>query len=809
VSLVITHQAGRREWIGLAVLTLPCLLYAMDLTVLNLAVPHLSADLRPSSTQLLWIVDIYGFLAAGSLVTMGTLGDRIGRRRLLLIGAAAFGAASVLAAWSTSAPMLIAARALLGVAGATVAPSTLSLIRNMFGDPRQRTVAISVWITSFSVGGAIGPLLGGLLLKWFWWGSVFLLAVPVMALLLVLGPLLLPEFRDTQAGRPDMVSAVLSVGAVLAVIYGLKQLAHDGSGWPPALFIVVGLAAGVVFVRRQHRLADPLLDLRLFRSAAFTTALTTNLLSFFAGFGALLFIAQYLQLVLGLSPLTAGLWMLPSSAGTILGSMLTPLLARRLRPAFVMAAGMALAAVGLALFTQLGSAVGLGILVTGSVVFSLALAPVDTLATDLAVGAAPPERAGAASALSETAAEFGGALGIAILGVIGTSIYRSQLTDAAPAGVLSKTAPGARDTLGGAVAAAGHLPGQLGHVLLGAARQAFTQGLHVAFAISAAAVLGASILTAIQLRYSRPSPEPGLGSPPDERDVAIRDPTSNRRTATGVHRFDHADGRASAVMPKGESFMLLDTKTAIVYGAGGAIGSAVARAYAREGADVHLAGRTMATLEEAAERIRHDGGAAHVAQVDVLDRAAVAQHADAVDANSGIDICFNATSNDDVQGTPLLTIRSEDFLRPVTKAVTAHFNIATAVGRHMTRRGRGVILVMAGGREAIPRLGGSHVAWAALAGLCRQLAAEFGPQGVRVSWLLSPGSPGNDEHDQRQDGPGPGETEAAGPPGTAGLLARHLPTYGEVANIAAFAASDWARTITASEINFTGGAVID
>jgi len=260
--------------------------------------------------------------------------------------------------------------------------------------------------------------------------------------------------------------------------------------------------------------------------------------------------------------------------------------------------------------------------------------------------------------------------------------------------------------------------------------------------------------------------------------------------------------------------MLLETKTAIVYGAGGAIGSAVARAYAREGATVHLVGRTRPALEEVAQRIRHDGGAAHVAQVDVLDRAAVARHADSV-AAGGIDICFNATSNDDVQGTPLLAMPFEEFLRPVTKAVTAHFNVAVAVGRHMTRSGRGVILVMAGGREAIPRLGGSHVAWAALAGLCRQLAAEFGPYGVRVSWLLSPGSPGSDDHDGQPDGavavPGaaPGEPEAEGAPGTVGLLTGHLPSYGEVANVAVFAASDWARTITASEINFTGGAVVD
>jgi MFS transporter, DHA2 family, multidrug resistance protein len=508
VTVTIIRRAGRREWAGLAVLTLPCLLYAMDLTVLNLAIPQLSRDLRPSSTQLLWIVDVYGFLAAGALVTMGTLGDRIGRRRLLLIGAAAFAAVSLLAAWSASAAALIAARALLGVAGATIAPSTLSLIRGMFADPRQRTVAISVWITSFAVGGAIGPLIGGVLLEWFWWGSVFLLAVPVMALLLVLGPLLLPEFRDPRAGRLDLVSAALSVAAVLAVIYGLKQLARDGLGWGPASAVTAGLAAGAVFVRRQQRLAEPLLDLRLFRSPAFTAALTTNLLSFFAGFGALLFIAQDLQLVLGLSPLAAGLWMLPASAGSVLGATLTPVLTRRVRPAFVMAAGLTLAAAGFGLFTLLSPA-GLAILVAGSVVFSLGLAPVDTLSADLVAGAAPAERAGAAAALSETSAEFGGALGIAVLGVLGAHFYRSQLAGLRPAGIPAAALTAARDTLGGAVAAAGRLSGPPGELLARAARQAFVQGLHVAFAVSAAAMLGAAILAATQLRHLQPGPGPG------------------------------------------------------------------------------------------------------------------------------------------------------------------------------------------------------------------------------------------------------------------------------------------------------------
>src|SRR6266508_2812012 len=352
-------SAGRREWVALAVIALPCLLYSMDLTVLYLALPSLTADLKPSSAQLLWITDVYGFMLAGFLITMGTLGDRIGRRRLLLIGAAAFGLASVLAAFATSVAMLIAARALLGIAAATLAPSTLSLIRNMFLDSGQRTFAIGVWVTSFSLGGALGPLLGGLLLHFFWWGSVFLLAVPVMALLLVVGPVLLPEYRDDGAGRLDLRSAAMSLAAVLLVIWGLKQLAQDGLGLPPALSIVAGLAVGVAFVRRQQLLADPLLDLRLFRSPAFSAALAANTLDFFVAFAAFLFISLYQQLVLGLSPLEAGLWMLPSSGGFIVGSLLTPLLVRRARPAFVMAGGMALAAVGFGLLTRLDPAGGL------------------------------------------------------------------------------------------------------------------------------------------------------------------------------------------------------------------------------------------------------------------------------------------------------------------------------------------------------------------------------------------------------------------------------------------------------------------
>jgi MFS transporter, DHA2 family, multidrug resistance protein len=270
---------------------------------------------------------------------MGTLGDRISRRRLLLIGAAAFGAASVLAAFSTSAEMLIAARALLGLAGATLAPSTLSLIRSMFVDPAQRTVAIGVWVTSYSVGGAIGPLLGGILLEYFWWGSVFLLGVPIMVLLLVVGPVLLPEFRDPKAGRLDLLSAAQSLAAVLLVIYGLKKFAQDRMSWPPALSIVTGLAIGILFVHRQRRLTRPLIDLRLFRDPAFSASLATYTLGTLVAFGVYIFIAQYLQLVLGLSPLQAGLATVPSMAAYVVGSLVVPAIARRVRPAYEWAPG--------------------------------------------------------------------------------------------------------------------------------------------------------------------------------------------------------------------------------------------------------------------------------------------------------------------------------------------------------------------------------------------------------------------------------------------------------------------------------------
>lgn len=503
-----SQRAGRKEWIGLAVIALPCLLYSMDLTVLNLAVPHLSADLKPSSSQLLWIVDIYGFMIAGSLITMGTLGDRIGRRRLLLIGAAAFGVASVLAAFSTSAEMLIATRALLGIAGATLAPSTLSLIRNMFLDPKQRTVAIGVWVTSYSVGGAIGPLLGGVLLEYFWWGSVFLIGVPVMVLLLVLGPILLPEFKDPNAGPLDLLSAALSLAAVLLIIYGLKRIAEDGLGWLPALSIAAGLVVAVTFVRRQRALAHPLIDLRLFRIPAFSTSVATYTLATFVALGAYVFIAQYLQLVLGLSPLQAGFATVPSMAGFVVGSIIVPMIARRVRAPYLIGAGLVLAAFGFAVLTQVDRPSGLAVIVVGSVIYSLGFCPVVILATDLIVGNAPVERAGAASAISETGSELGGALGIAVLGSIGVAVYRSAMAHGVPIGVPPEATEVAKATLGGALAVAGQLPQRLGAELVGTAREAFARAFALIAAISAAIALAMAVLAVILLGRPQAGAEP-------------------------------------------------------------------------------------------------------------------------------------------------------------------------------------------------------------------------------------------------------------------------------------------------------------
>jgi DHA2 family multidrug resistance protein-like MFS transporter len=496
-------KATRREWIGLAVIALPCMVYAMDLTVLNLALPAISTELQPSSSQLLWIIDVYGFMVAGFLITMGTLGDRIGRRKLLLIGAAAFGLASIVAAFSRSAEMLIVLRALLGIAGATLAPSTMSLIRNMFRHEHERQFAIGVWIASFSIGGAIGPLVGGVVLQWFHWGTVVLVAVPVMALLLVVGPLMLPEYKDPLAGRLDPLSVALSLAAVLSTIYGLKQLAEHGFAWATLAIVALGLVVGALFVRRQGKLAYPLLDLKLFRQPRFSAAIAAYALSCVAMFGVYIFITQFLQLVLGLSPLMAGLATVPWSLCFVIGSLAAPRLARGLAPLRVLVGGLVVSALGFALLAFADGSHALAILVVATVVMSLGMAPVITIGNEMIITAAPPERAGAASALSETSAEFGGAMGIAVFGSIGTVLYRHVLGADLPAGLEPDVAAAAMATLGGAVAAAQAHPGPTGEALLAVSRAAFTDAMQLTALLAMLIVAGASVVSARILRAAR------------------------------------------------------------------------------------------------------------------------------------------------------------------------------------------------------------------------------------------------------------------------------------------------------------------
>lgn len=499
-------RAGTREWLGLAVLAIPTLLIAVDASVLLLALPHVTADLMPTGNQMLWIIDIYGFFVAGFLVTMGSLGDRIGRRRLLLIGAAGFAAASALAAFSTSPEMLILARAALGVAGATLMPSTLALITNMFHDPRQRTAAVGAWAALFSSGLAIGPILSGLLLERFWWGSVFLVAVPLMVVLMVAAPFLLPEYKKQEPGRLDPASVLLSLATILLTIWSLKSLSAYGFS---VLYLIVLAAAavlGVMFVRRQRRLQDPLLDLRLFRNRGFSPAIAVMLMGVFIVSGVFLLGTQQLQMVYELSPLRAGLWLLPPAGAMIVSAMTATVLVGRVRLGPVIGCAMLISAIGCLLMLRADADSGVAPLVLAlSTVFAGA-GPVMALGTDLVVGSARRDQSGSAAATSETAQELGISAGIAVFGSMAAIVYRGSLeadmADAVPPAALNT----ALDQLPAALQVASQLPTPAGQQLLSAAYSAFAQGLHlVAVASAAVAVIGAT-LAFIKLRHVEPPP---------------------------------------------------------------------------------------------------------------------------------------------------------------------------------------------------------------------------------------------------------------------------------------------------------------
>ncbi|WP_405998306.1 MFS transporter [Streptomyces sp. NBC_00829] len=495
-------RAGRREWTAFVVLLLPLLLVSMDVSVLYFAIPAISRELDPSSTQQLWIFDIYGFALAGLLITMGSLGDRIGRRRLLLIGATAFGIASIGAAYAQSADMLIAARALLGIGGATLMPSTMALVRNMFQDDKQRTRAIGIWSGAMAGGIALGSVLSGIMLNHFWWGSVFLINVPAMLLLLVLTPVLVPEFKDPNPGRFDLLSVPLSMGTVLPVVYGLKEIAAEGPSLSRALYVVAGSAVGALFVRRQRSRADAMIGRDLFRGRGFGAGIALNTIAAFAMMGSAYFTTQYLQSVLGMGTMEAALWSMAPSLAIGAAAPAASALAQQVDRAHVIAGGFLVAAAGFALLTLTGTD-SLAMLLAGAAVMGCGIVTVMALVSDLALASAPAEKAGSAASLLETGQEFGGALGMAVLGSIGTAVYRGDLADSAPQGVPAGALETVRETLAGATTVARQLPDSLGDPVLAAARDAFTHGMHLASAGAVVLLVAAAVLAATLLRSPR------------------------------------------------------------------------------------------------------------------------------------------------------------------------------------------------------------------------------------------------------------------------------------------------------------------
>jgi DHA2 family multidrug resistance protein-like MFS transporter len=496
----IAPSAAARRWLALAALMFPVLLIAVDNTVLAFAVPSISLALQPSSTEILWIVDVYALVLAGLLVPMGSIGDRIGRRRILLIGATGFAVVSAAAAFATNAGQLIGARALIGVFGSMIMPATLSLIRNVFADAKERRLAIAVWAATYSGGAALGPLVGGALLEHFVWGSVFLLAVPVLVPLLVLAPLLVPESRDPSPSPVDIPSILLVIAAATAVVFGLKELAHDG-GIPAALILAAGLVAGWAFVRRQLRRPQPMLDVRLFRVPAFSAGLAANMLSFFSLVGFTLFLSQHLQLVAGETPLRAGLFMLPGLVLTIATGFAAVRLAARFSAQRVIVVGLLLNACGYGLVIAFGTDGSLAALLAGFAVVGAGVGLAETLSNDLIIASVPAAKAGAASAISETAYELGAVLGTAILGSVLNATYR--LNVAVPAELPAEATAKARETLGGAIDVAPLLPEPAASALLASARHAFDSGVGATAAIAAALMVTAAVVVRRTLRPQR------------------------------------------------------------------------------------------------------------------------------------------------------------------------------------------------------------------------------------------------------------------------------------------------------------------
>ncbi|MHC3000762.1 MFS transporter [Gordonia sp. GN26] len=498
----------RSPWFALIALCLPMLIVSMDVSVLFFAVPYIAADLGPTPEQQLWIFDVYGFVLAGLLLTMGSVADRVGHRRLLMIGAAGFGVASLVAAFASSAEMLIGARALLAVAGATLMPSTLAMIRHVFVDAGQRAKAIAAWNAVLAGGVAVGPVISGLLLEHFWWGSVFLINVPIMAALLVAAPLLLPGDTATPSRRIDVLSAALALAAVLPAVASIKNLAADGVTPGRLAVLGAGVLAGVLFVLRQRRIDEPMVDVGLLAERRFGGSMWMNLICMFALLGNAILMTQYLQSVLGYSPLRAALWSLLPSVAVAAVAPAAAVFAQRVGRQAVIVAGLVTGAVGFVVLATCTGTDSILPIMVGASVLAAGIVATTSMIADYVVGIAPAERAGATSGLLETSSEFGGALGIAILGSVVNAVFRTSFPSGLAEGEASRS-------LAGAVATVRHLPGDQGAAVLDAARHAFVDGLVVAAWTGAGVLVVSAALAVWMLRGEESAEAPA----DDERPV--------------------------------------------------------------------------------------------------------------------------------------------------------------------------------------------------------------------------------------------------------------------------------------------------
>ncbi|WP_052400705.1 MFS transporter [Oceanobacillus jeddahense] len=489
------QKATWREWLGLGTLTLAVFMLSTDMTVLFLATPSIAADLGPSGTQMLWIIHVGELLAVGFALTMGRLGDNIGRRRLLVIGVTVYGSASFLAAFSTEPWMLIAARAFLGVATATVMPSTMSLLRNMFFDPKQFSVAIAINLSAFSAGMALGPPMGGLLLDYFGWGAVFLINVPIAIFLLAISPLL-PEYRNKDSKRIDFISVLLSSLALVTFIFGLQEIANTGFNMFYAGSVVIGIGTGILFIRRQLKAKDPLLDLSMFRIRIFNFSLIALMVIILVITGADMFFAQHLQAVVGLTPTKAGLLLIIPALLSMAGTMISPVLTRWIRPAYAMVMGLLIALAGALLIILTVHDAGSLILIIGASLLAFGVGPTMTITGEQLISSVPQERAGSASAMSDVSGGFGSVMSIAFIGSLGMLVYRLTLMDSLPAGVPSEIADSTMENVGSAVAVSERFP-----EMLQAIQSSFTVALQTIYGITAIGLFGLMVIIIWKFRF--------------------------------------------------------------------------------------------------------------------------------------------------------------------------------------------------------------------------------------------------------------------------------------------------------------------